>query len=232
MNEKISIITVVLNDEVNIEKTILSVIHQDYINFEYIIIDGGSTDGTLDIINKYKDSISLIVSEKDSGLYDAMNKGINLSNGEWLNFMNSGDRFYSNLVLSNSEVFFNKCDLLYSDTLFSDGSIFYCDSIKNKIIHQSLIYKKLLHKEVGLYISVKGISIADYFFFQSCKNKIWKKVDFIISEFDITGISSNIEHFKQKIAVDIAFNNISRIKAALIFVIHPMYNKLKRTFFA
>ncbi|MCI5136399.1 MAG: glycosyltransferase [Candidatus Electrothrix sp. AW2] len=91
----ITVITVVFNGVQRLEETILSVIGQTYDNVEYIIIDGGSTDGTLDIIRKYEHAIDYWVSEKDRGIYDAMNKGIDLTTGEWMNFMNAGDSFFS-----------------------------------------------------------------------------------------------------------------------------------------
>ncbi|RXJ84867.1 glycosyltransferase family 2 protein [Arcobacter sp. CECT 8985] len=97
---KLSIITIVLNDKQNIEKTIKSVLSQN-IELEYIIIDGGSSDGTLDIIKKYEDKIDVLVSEKDSGIYNAMNKAIDLATGEWVNFMNSGDMFFDSNVLKD-----------------------------------------------------------------------------------------------------------------------------------
>ncbi len=97
----ISIITVVFNDKNNIKKTILNVTNQIYSNFEYIVIDGGSTDGTAEIIKKYENKIDYWLSEKDNGIYDAMNKGIDLARGDWVNFMNSGDIFYSRLVLKS-----------------------------------------------------------------------------------------------------------------------------------
>ena len=89
----ITIITVAYNAVKDIENTILSVLNQTYPNIEYIIIDGGSTDGTLDIIKKYEDKISYWVSEPDKGIYDAMNKGTLKATGVWLNFMNAGDTF-------------------------------------------------------------------------------------------------------------------------------------------
>ena len=88
---KITIITVSYNCVDTIEKTILSIINQTYSNIEYIIIDGASTDGTVDIIKKYQDRITYWVSEPDNGIYDAWNKGIKASNGEWISFVGADD---------------------------------------------------------------------------------------------------------------------------------------------
>ncbi len=101
MEEKkplVSIITVCLNSEKHIEQAILSVINQNYSPIEYIIIDGESTDGTLDIIKKYQNKISQIVSEKDAGIYDAMNKGIQKANGEIIGIINSDDWYDKDAV--------------------------------------------------------------------------------------------------------------------------------------
>ncbi len=89
----ITIVTVSFNAEDNIENTILSVINQDYENIEYIVIDGGSTDATVSIIKKYEERITKWISEKDEGIYDAMNKGIIMGHGEWVTFRNCGDLF-------------------------------------------------------------------------------------------------------------------------------------------
>ena len=98
---KFSIITVNYNNKEGLEKTIKSVITQSFHNYEYIVIDGGSTDGSVDILNKYNDHITYWVSESDGGIYQGMNKGIAKAKGEYLNFMNSGDCFYNNDVLEN-----------------------------------------------------------------------------------------------------------------------------------
>jgi glycosyltransferase involved in cell wall biosynthesis len=101
----ISIITVVYNSVATIEETIVSVLNQSYRNVEYIIIDGGSNDGTVEVVEKYANQLAYFVSEPDSGLYDAMNKGITASSGEWLLFLNSGDSLFNKHVLT--EVFAN-----------------------------------------------------------------------------------------------------------------------------
>ncbi|MEJ5227779.1 glycosyltransferase family 2 protein [Thermodesulfovibrio sp.] len=121
----ITVITVVLNGEKYLEQTIQSVINQTYPNVEYIIIDGGSTDGTLDIIKKYEDHIDYWVSEKDKGIYDAMNKGVEVASGEWINFMNSGDVFYRDDVLEKIYQMqgFNKTnDVIYGDVCIDFGN--------------------------------------------------------------------------------------------------------------
>ena len=96
----ITVITVVFNAVEDIENTILSVSKQDYENIEYIVIDGGSIDGTQEILKKYSNVIDYWISEHDEGIYDAMNKGIDVANGDWLNFMNAGDCFSSNSIVS------------------------------------------------------------------------------------------------------------------------------------
>lgn len=96
-----TIVTVSYNAVAVIEKTILSVIDQHYPELEYIIVDGGSKDGTIDVVKKYEANISKWISEPDKGIYDAMNKAIRMATGDWINFMNAGDVFYSNSVLNS-----------------------------------------------------------------------------------------------------------------------------------
>ena len=98
MSCKITIVTVCFNAEEILEQTMLSVLNQTYSDIEYLLIDGGSKDGTLDIIKKYSDRVRWI-SEPDKGIYDAMNKAIKMASGEWINFMNAGDFFASTDVL-------------------------------------------------------------------------------------------------------------------------------------
>ncbi len=114
---KISIITVVYNDVSHIEETINSVLSQVYTDVEYLIIDGGSNDGTLNLIEKYQSRLSYFISERDSGIYDAMNKGIHQAKGDWLLFLNSGD------ILSNEHILLSVKDLLDENTTIAYGDV-------------------------------------------------------------------------------------------------------------
>lgn len=98
----VSVITVVLNDVKNIESTIQSVLSQKECDIEYIVIDGGSVDGTIDVVNKYRDRIAYFHSERDAGIYDAMNKGCRVAANTWVIFMNSGDRFVSDRAVCDA----------------------------------------------------------------------------------------------------------------------------------
>lgn len=183
----ISIITVVFNGEKCLEETILSVINQNYSNLEYIIIDGASTDGTIDIIKKYEDRIDYWVSEKDRGIYDAMNKGILASNGDYINFMNAGD-FFTRINLVNDIVEIlnsEEIDLLYGDVYKGSGNYSSCN-IKHKtqfvyrtICHQAIFAgKKCFDKNM---FDVKYQWLADYkwllecFLYKNIKKKYIKK---------------------------------------------------------
>ena len=177
---KISVITVVYNGEKYLEHTIQSVINQTYKNLEYIIIDGGSTDGTIDIIKKYEDKIDYWVNEKDDGIYDAMNKGINKANGEWINFMNSGDSFFNIHTLDN--VFkndsFNNVDILYGDVQVEYG--YFKKINKSKTInniwkgmifsHQSCFIKSSYHK-TNKYTHEYSIAADFNFFYKAFLDK-------------------------------------------------------------
>ncbi|MEK0413633.1 MAG: hypothetical protein RL070_1121 [Bacteroidota bacterium] len=116
MYPKVSIITVTYNCESLVEETLLSCINQTYENKEIIVIDGKSSDGTLGKIKKYENNLGLIISEKDSGIFSAMNKGIRMASGDWIIFMNAGDSFVCNLTLSeHTELLQNSaCGVIYA----------------------------------------------------------------------------------------------------------------------
>ena len=123
---KLSVITVVRNAVDKIEPTLLSVLGQDYANIEYIVIDGGSSDGTLDVIRRYRDQIPVVVSEPDDGIYDALNKGIMLATGDWIGVMNAGDTFAAKDTVSR--IFrvadeFQGYDVIYGDAIGVDGDV-------------------------------------------------------------------------------------------------------------
>jgi glycosyltransferase involved in cell wall biosynthesis len=118
---KISIITVVYNNERTIRDAIESVLSQSYKNIEYIIIDGGSTDNTIKIIEEYIDKIQKFISEKDNGIYDAMNKGLRLATGDVIGILNSDDLYADNTILNkvmNQFNFNNNLDILYGDLVY------------------------------------------------------------------------------------------------------------------
>ncbi len=197
----ISIITVSFNAAKTIEQTILSVVNQTYPNIEYIIIDGGSTDGTVDIIKKYEDKIAYWVSEPDKGIYDAMNKGIEKASGEWINFMNSGDEFYNNRVLSDifSESISNEIDVFYGDVAIkyqkkeSYKKPLPINQIEKGMVfcHQSSFVRTKLYKENPYNLTYK--ICADYNFFLSVYRKggNFKYKSIVISKFLYGGLSSS-----------------------------------------
>jgi len=112
----LSVITIVYNNVRDIERTMLSVIDQTYPNIEYIIVDGLSTDGTLEVIGKYKDRVSKLISETDEGIYDAMNKGLAAATGDYIIFMNSGDELYANDTVAKVFATAPNADIYYGET--------------------------------------------------------------------------------------------------------------------
>lgn len=196
----ISIITVVLNGEKKLDKTIQSVINQSYENLEYIIIDGGSTDKTVDIINNYKDKIDYWVSEKDDGLYDAMNKGIDIATGEWINFMNAGDELYHQSVLMN--LFNNQnhqeVEIIYGnhEIIYPNGNIRFIKAGKTKNIwkgeqfsHQASFVKRN-YLEKNKFNSCKKIAADFELYYKALQNySKFKFQDLTIAKFEAGGVS-------------------------------------------
>lgn len=163
----ISIITVSYNAVNTIEETILSVINQNFEDYEYIIIDGGSTDGTKDIIEKYEDKISFWVSEPDKGIYDAMNKGVRYTEGEYIYFLGADDIFIDNLVLGKvNDFLINKSNVYYGNVIFKkrnklyDGKFNLFKIVTRNISHQSIFYPKKVYDEFEYNTAYK--IFADY----------------------------------------------------------------------
>lgn len=195
----ISVITVAYNAENTIEQTILSVINQTYDKIEYIIVDGGSTDGTIDIIKKYVDKITYWISESDKGIYDAMNKGIKIASGEWICFMNCGDTFFCYTTIE--DIFQRadiKSDIIYGNTrlhlsigeYIQKGEIA-TDNKYMPFVHQSSFSRTSLMKKYGFDTKYK-ICADRNFFYTAYKNKaIFEYVDVNVSNYEAEeGVSS------------------------------------------
>lgn len=209
-NPHISIITVTYNCAESIEETILSVISQSYKNIEYLIIDGGSTDKTIEIIKKYENRISSWISEKDSGIYDAMNKGILRANGEWINFMNSGDKFYNSDTIFEISKNTNNRDVIYGDTiLLMKNDLKYLKSKKFKAIkygmpfcHQSVFVRSEYLKSRPFKLEYKLASDYNFFFqlWQS-SNLNYLQLNIPIAIYDNNGASMSILATKEQTTI-------------------------------
>jgi glycosyltransferase involved in cell wall biosynthesis len=205
-NPLISIITISRNNAVGIEKTIKSVINQTYNNIEYIIIDGASTDGTVNVIKKYNSQITFWISEPDSGIYNAMNKGIKQSKGEYIMFLNSGDELYEPHCLYNIVSQADYFDIVYSNLkMVNEKKTFIKESPRkltfqyftnNAIPHPATLIKRKLFNSLGLYDeSLKIVSDWKWFMIAICKmNASYKKTDILAAKFYEDGISSNESH--------------------------------------
>lgn len=205
IKSKISIITVCYNSVDIIEKTILSIINQTYPNIEYIIIDGKSSDGTIDIIKKYENKISYWISEPDLGIYDAMNKGIVQATGDWIGFINSGDNLLQEDVIYRMiELYDNQSDIIYGDTqnyISKVGLTFIqkpypLDMMESRMVfgHPSSLVRSSILKHILFDTTYR--SSADYNFFLHCykDKKKFQYIPITIAVFDYdTGISSNFK---------------------------------------
>tara|TARA_B100000787_G_scaffold163703_1_gene145625 strand:+ start:46 stop:795 length:750 start_codon:yes stop_codon:yes gene_type:complete len=226
---RVTVITINYNDSDGLKTTIDSVVNQTYKNYQYLIIDGESTDGSIDVIKSYTQNEFDIVIKKDKGIYHAMNKGVSLASGEWLLFMNSGDVFLDkdslSLAMNNTS---DQIDVLYSDWIYASSKKHIHASKKNMTLrHQSVIYRKHLHNIYGTYLVSSGVTISDYIFFLSIENTRWKYHNAPLSICEEYGVSANVSHFYQKIAVDFIFKKYSRIKLVLILILYPIYKTLK-----
>lgn len=219
---KISIITVCFNAEKDIEKTLLSVLSQTDKDYEYIIVDGKSTDNTLNIINKYKSDFIRkrihidVVSEQDDGIYDAMNKGISRANGSWINFMNAGDTFYDQNVLNNMKKYLqeSKADIVYGDSfkynryysylLISDDA----DLLKQRMafVHQASFIKSKIQKEHLFSLKYRIASDYDLFLRLYLQGYKFEYVSELVCAFSLDGVSNSrlVDVYKEIYLVRVA----------------------------
>jgi glycosyltransferase involved in cell wall biosynthesis len=206
---KLSIVTINYNNACGLQKTIESVNNQTFKDVEYIIIDGCSRDESVEVIQKYREHLTYWVSEKDNGVYHAMNKGIKVAKGEYLLMLNSGDVFTSNDILENV---FNgrptKADIIYADVLWNvNGKIKeerHSDELTfqyfrhNFLCHQSVFIRRHLHHSVGMYDEGMKI-IADWKFelLAICKyNATYEHIPMFSVQCEWGGLSKKPESWK------------------------------------
>ena len=166
---KFSIITVCLNEVSGIQMTCESIVKQTYLNYEWIVIDGASTDGTLEIIESYRHSINMLISEPDKGIYDAMNKGIGKARGEYLIFINGGDAFATVNALAlatqapQTEIIYGdlRLDTFDGEVLEYSDNFLARDLINSMLPHQATFYSRELFVAYGRYNTSFRVA-ADY----------------------------------------------------------------------
>lgn len=196
----VTVVTVVYNGVEYIEETIISVIEQEYDNVEYIIIDGGSTDGTLEVIKKYEYALDYWVSEPDKGIFDAMNKGIDLGAGEWISFMNAGDCFFDVGVLSR--VFSKVSESNGFDIIYGDHEIRYpsrkkivkAGNVKNlwkgsQFCHQSAFVRLSYHKKEKFNLERRIVADFEFFYKSSCAGTKMRYQPYVFSIVSSGGVS-------------------------------------------
>jgi glycosyltransferase involved in cell wall biosynthesis len=201
---KLSVVTINFNNKSGLINTFESINNQSWQEFEYIVIDGYSSDGEKELIQK-NERINYWVSEKDNGVYSAMNKAIKVANGEYVIFMNSGDIFFDNDVLIKAEKYFKDgTGILYGNTFCVKNNIHIKDEIPpNKLsfnffynaglIHQSCFIKRDLFEKTFFYNELYKIcSDWEFFIYAICaKNESYLYIDEFISIYDLSGISSD-----------------------------------------
>lgn len=225
MNEvKVSIITPCFNSEKTIAKTMTSVIGQNYKNIEYIIVDGASTDRTLDIIDEYKDKFTFefkLVSEKDNGIYDAMNKGIRMSTGDLIGIVNSDDYYEPDAIESIVSAYTGaEYEIIYGMQRIIDENdneksvVFYNHNfIEEQIInHPTCFITRRIYAEFGTY-STDYRSSADYAFLLGLfdtKKIVFTPIYRIISNFRTGGMSASMTGFRETLKLKLERGTISK----------------------
>lgn len=208
---KLSIITINYNNLEGLKKTIESVFSQTCKEFEYLVIDGGSTDGSVAYIESKSDAIDYWISEPDKGIYNAMNKGIELATGEYILFINSGDHLFNNKAVKSAEQYLQSYDVIYFNLqIISEDNRFKIHSLPDKLKfsdffidswpHPSTFTKRELFYKVGLYDEDLKI-FSDWKFMILALFKYqcsYLKVDEILSTFYLGGISSHTDLFGER----------------------------------
>jgi glycosyltransferase involved in cell wall biosynthesis len=207
---KLSIITINYNNLEGLKRTVESVINQTWKEFEYIVIDGGSTDGSAAYVESQSEHIDYWVSEPDKGIYNAMNKGILRATGEYLLFLNSGDHMHSCTVLDENHFHLVNQDLIYFNLEVMDKKVSYIKQypdqldfsffLNDSLPHAATFIKTYLFDMVGTYNeSLEIVSDWEFFIESVCKlNCSYKRVDATLTTFNLDGMSSDLNN-KSKI---------------------------------
>lgn len=240
---KISIITVCLNSAKTIRKALVSAKVQSYKQIEVIIIDGVSTDGTLNIVSEFSEIISTVVSEKDKGIYDAMNKGISLASGDIIFFLNSDDAFFDSDVLTDVVARFEESpsiDLLYGNVIYEDGKKHTKRTYSHinrhtlqfeSLCHQAVFARRSLFDKVGLF-NLKFKTNADYDWlikvFRSGANCVW--FDRIVSVFSLGGMHGQNPTFLAQEHKTVRLQYMSKTKLFIGDMIRRVRHRFHRHF--
>ena len=210
----LTVVTVVYNGKDALEETIRNVVHQTYPHIEYLIVDGGSDDGSVDIIRRYESRITSWKSEKDTGIYNAMNKGTRMAAGEWICFLNCGDVFVDNAVvrhIAENIAAFSEPDVVYGNIFVksSAGSLIErkakepCNIHRMYFCHQSAFVKTSVMRKY--MFDERHEMSADYKFFKQCyfDDHTFVHIDFPVVIYDTNGISNTcrIKGLRDNIAV-------------------------------
>jgi glycosyltransferase involved in cell wall biosynthesis len=232
-NSRITVITVCRNSGARLEPTLRSVSAQDYADLEYVVVDGASTDETQEILRRHEGRISRLLVESDRGVYEAMNKGLRLATGDRLLFMNAGDVFAADDVLSRAAAA-TDADVVYGDFEYTSGprhGRVVADIDKGVFNHQCVLYRKALHATFGEYAVVDGLTAADYLFFMQLRASgrvSFRKLDLLFSRVDPNGMSAGLQTFLQVNLVDGLLQRRGRYGVALRIAAHPVYDFLRR----
>ncbi len=205
---KFTIITINKNNLEGLKKTFYSVINQTYKNFQLVIVDGGSTDGSYDFIKRQSSLIDCIIHESDSGIYDAQNKGIRQASGEYILFLNAGDCFSGPDILESfvkqnysEEVVYGDVNMVYPDLVVErqyPDQITFDYWLNNVLCHQVVFFKNDLFSIFGLFDLDFRFCSDHKMFYSLWKDKKIKKVHFnkTVVNYDMTGVSSNPRNLK------------------------------------
>ena len=230
-NKLLTVITVQLNSIEALDLTLASLRNQKCrTDVEFLVVDGRSTDGSLALLEAHRSEIDILYSGTDRGVYAAMNKGIQLSSGNWLYFLNAGDVFFDHDSVGQILDAIDDSDVLFSDVLVNDGEKNYIfeTSFENRILnHQGFVYRRELHEKFGPYAVIKGFTAADYFFFLQLYGLKAKKLVRPIAVFKTGGLSSTVRAVYQKYCLDFLAGKIGVSRLVMMLVLYPTYRKLK-----